>query len=175
MYFDMVFHSPFPSILAETTQKARQKMARNHRQPSPPLVVTGQFFQFSPDGLGQPFGGAAETLDRCNGFFTIKRDNTENPLTVKVAIGGTASNGNDYARLTTSYTFAQGQDTLLIPVNVLNDTIAELPESVTLTILDNAVSGIRTGHPGTDVSRIFRIQASPALFLSLFAIERNAK
>lgn len=77
-----------------------------------------------------PEGGAA-------GQFTFTRAvmGTNTALTVRYHVGGTASNGVDYATLSGSVTIPAGQTNVTIAVAATNDSVAELTETVTVTIL----------------------------------------
>jgi len=60
---------------------------------------------------------------------------------VNYTIGGTATNGTDYATLTTSVTVSAGQTTATITIDVTDDQTVESTEdvSVTLTGTDNTL------------------------------------
>jgi hypothetical protein len=73
------------------------------------------------------------------GEFTFTRFGTTNdPVTVRFALSGTASNGLDYAALTNSFVIPAGQLSAALPVLALDDLLIEGPETVTLRLLANA-------------------------------------
>jgi hypothetical protein len=77
-----------------------------------------------------------------SGAFTISRTgSTEGELTVKVAIGGTASNGVDYAALDTTVVIPAGSTSRLILIEPRNDTLVEGTESVWLRLTNTSASG----------------------------------
>ena len=59
----------------------------------------------------------------------------DNPLTVSYRIGGTASNGADYEKLSGQVTIAAQAETAEIVVNPIDDNLSEGTESVLLTLL----------------------------------------
>ncbi len=86
---------------------------------------------------------AAEPSD--NGTFTLTRaGSTTNALVVNYTIAGTATNGSDYQTLTTSATIPAGQSSVNIPINVINDSIGETDETVTLTLAPSSAYNVAT-------------------------------
>ena len=77
-----------------------------------------------------------------NGYFRLKRDNTQNALTVYFTLSGTATRGLDYSIIANSVTFAVGQDTIEIPINVIDDQVVEGTETVILTLTPNKVNNV---------------------------------
>ncbi len=74
-----------------------------------------------------------------SGQFIIERlGSTANPLTVSVAISGTATNGVDYVSIPNTVTIPAGASTAAVNVTPLQDSIVEPMETVTLTISTNA-------------------------------------
>ena len=69
-----------------------------------------------------------------NGEFVFTRSATNGPLTVSLTIGGTASNGADYNTIPNTVSFADGQDTVSVPVLAVNDTQVEGDETVVVSI-----------------------------------------
>ena len=73
------------------------------------------------------------------GSFTLTRTGvTVDPLTVNVTIGGTATNGADYASIPTTAQFAAGAASVVVPVSVLDDPAGEGSETVVLTLAAGA-------------------------------------
>ena len=71
--------------------------------------------------------------------FTISRTGYNNyPLTVNLAVAGTASPGEDYSSLAASVQLATGTLETTIQVSPLDDPDAEGPESIVLTVLENS-------------------------------------
>lgn len=84
------------------------------------------------------------------GAFTISRfGKTSETLTVNYAIGGTASNGNDYSQLSSSITIPAGSTSASIAVKPLDDILKEGNESVSLTLSNNAAYTIASSNSGT--------------------------
>jgi Ca2+-binding RTX toxin-like protein len=84
---------------------------------------------------------AAETRSNesaCPGQFTLRRTGmTADPLTVKYAFGGTATNGIDYIAATIDrVTFAAGCDTAIVNLDIIDDKFYEGAEAVSLTIVN---------------------------------------
>ncbi|MGB3464288.1 MAG: cadherin domain-containing protein, partial [Cyclobacteriaceae bacterium] len=82
--------------------------------------------------------------DATDGLLTITTDNQfSNAVTVNLTIGGTATEGTDYANIGTSVIFPANQSTVTIPVEVIADNIVEADETVIVTM---------TGTDNTDVT-----------------------
>lgn len=76
---------------------------------------------------------AGQTTDL--GEFTLTRTgNTTNSLTVNYNIAGTATNGQDYDRLTGMATFASGSSTTSIKIKPIDDVDYEGYENIKLTL-----------------------------------------
>lgn len=76
---------------------------------------------------------ASESGD--TGQFTLTRNgNINNALVVSVAIGGSATNGTDYATLAGPFTIPAGQTSAVITVTPIDDDQSEATETVTLTL-----------------------------------------
>ena len=77
---------------------------------------------------------AAEPGD--DGQFTVAiTQASDQDTVVNYAISGTATSGDDYTSLSGSVTILAGQTTALIDVNVVDSTLLEESETVTLTLL----------------------------------------
>ncbi len=85
-----------------------------------------------------PAGPSFVYEDCGQGFIRFVRGSTDltQPLDVNFLIGGTATPGVDYAPLVGPYVIPAGQTSILIPVNVFADLLAEGNETIILT-LDN--------------------------------------
>jgi hypothetical protein len=84
------------------------------------------------------------------GQFRITRSgDLTSALTVNYSISGSATNGIDYSQLSGRISFVAGQSNVLIPINILDDAIAESTESLTLTITSGAGYTIGTANSGT--------------------------
>ena len=88
----------------------------------------------------------ASEVGPVNGLFTFTRSggNTAAALTVSYVISGTASNGNDYASISTSISIPAAQTSVTLPINVLQDNVVESTETVILTIQLSATYSIGT-------------------------------
>ena len=73
-------------------------------------------------------------------------------LTVRYALGGTATNGSDYQALSGTVTIPAGATSAVVRVIPIDDRAVELPEIVTLTLAAGAGYGI--GLPGSAVVTI---------------------
>ncbi len=73
-----------------------------------------------------------------SGLFTVSRTGiTTSPLTVYYGIGGTATNGTDYAALPGSLVIPANSPSATITLAPINDTLLEGPETVKLALLAN--------------------------------------
>ncbi|CCI04718.1 beta strand repeat-containing protein [Microcystis aeruginosa] len=87
-----------------------------------------------------------------NLIYTFTRSGvTSNALTVNYIIGGTATNGTDYASIPTSVTFAANLATATVTVDPTADTIVESNETVILTLASGTgyTVGTTTAVTGT--------------------------
>jgi subtilisin family serine protease len=84
------------------------------------------------------------------GQFALARTGSlTSTLTANYTIGGTATNGSDYSSLTGSITFAAGSSTAFINLNVINDSLVESNETVTLTLSSSSAYQIGTSNTAT--------------------------
>lgn len=70
------------------------------------------------------------------GTFTITRTEPGPALTVYYSLSGTAINGQDYATLPGSVTFADSSTEASITLSPINDTVSEFAETVVLSVLE---------------------------------------
>ncbi|MBW4532174.1 MAG: VCBS repeat-containing protein [Aphanothece saxicola GSE-SYN-MK-01-06B] len=83
-----------------------------------------------------------------NLIYTFTRTGaTTNPLTVNYSIGGSASINSDFGQIASFVTFAAGSATATVTVDPTPDTVLEIDETVSLTILANAAYTIGTPGP----------------------------
>ncbi len=79
-----------------------------------------------------------------NGAFTISLaggKRTAEPLTVHYTISGTATPGTDYTALTGSVTIPADASSVIVPVQVIDDSSVETPETVILHITGGQSAG----------------------------------
>jgi len=82
------------------------------------------------------------------GVFTVSRTGgTSNPLTVNLALGGTAVAGSDYTSVDTAVTIPSGAASRTIVITPIDDTTVENNETVTVTLSSNAAYTL--GSPAT--------------------------
>ena len=99
--------------------------------------------------------------------FTIRTDTeSSNDITVSFALGGTATEGSDYANVTKSVTIAAGSFTEDVQIDVLNDSAAEDNETVILS-LSNVTAG--SAVIGSDNSATLQIEDNDTVNISLGA------
>ncbi|MCZ8103033.1 MAG: hypothetical protein O9972_34715, partial [Burkholderiales bacterium] len=88
-----------------------------------------------------------------NLVYTFTRSgSTTNPLTVNYSIGGTATNGTDYASIPTGVIFAANSATVTVIVDPTADTIVESNETVILTLATG--TGYTVGTPNAATGTI---------------------
>ncbi len=63
-------------------------------------------------------------------------------VTVHFTVGGTATEGSDYAAIGASAVIAAGSNATTVPIDIINDSDTELPESVILTLTSTSVGNI---------------------------------
>lgn len=67
---------------------------------------------------------------------TLHREGAiDSPLTVTIGLSGLASNGDDYAVVSSQATFAKGETTTVIPITALSDNLSEQIEQIELKVL----------------------------------------
>ncbi|WP_172968186.1 Calx-beta domain-containing protein, partial [Microcystis aeruginosa] len=117
---------------------------------------------FNGDGIiGQPsttlpsitltVSPASVTEDgTANLVYTFTRSgSTTSALTANYTVGGTATNGTDYASIPTSVTFAAGSSTATVTVDPTADTTVESDETVILTLAAGTGYTVGTTTPVT--------------------------
>jgi hypothetical protein len=106
-----------------------------------PGVDFGNFPRFKLVTIAASDSSAAEaggTQAPNPGQFIVTRfGSTDQPLTVFYSVGGSTANGADYQALSGTVTIPAGASAAAIDVNVLNDSITEGTETVTLTLLSS--------------------------------------
>jgi hypothetical protein len=102
---------------------------------------------------------AAAEAGNNTGTFTVNRTGpTTSSLSVSVGIGGTATNGGDYAGISSLITLAAGQASATVTITPAADNLVEGDESVALTINANALYTV-----GTPTSATVTIADDPAI------------
>jgi hypothetical protein len=112
-------------------------IAPGQTQPQP-----GQFqFSLSDFQVNENGGTATITVNRING--------ADGTVSVQYqTANGTATAGQDYTAANGTLTFNQGETSKTFQVNILQDTLVELAETLTLT-LSNPMGGATLGSPST--------------------------
>ena len=77
---------------------------------------------------------AASEVGPVPGTFTISRDRTQGAVTVYYTMSGTARDGIDYQTLSGSVLIPNGQSSVTLTVNPLDDGTVKGPETAVLTI-----------------------------------------
>ncbi|MCL2304658.1 MAG: hypothetical protein FWC43_04880, partial [Planctomycetaceae bacterium] len=97
-----------------------------------------------------------------DGYFRLARDNTQNAVTVYYDVtGGTATSESDYKPLSGTVTFNVGEEYVYIHVEINDDKLVELEETVIITLRTNVVGGYHqyhientTAHPASATLKI---------------------
>jgi gliding motility-associated-like protein len=93
-----------------------------------------------------------------NGEFTISLPagyTVSQPVTISYTISGTATSGTDYTALTGTVTLAAGQNSVAVPVPVLNDALVESSETVIMTLTGGTATGMTfTASPANGVATV---------------------
>ena len=85
-----------------------------------------------------------------NAIVTLQRNsNLNSPLTIPIAITGSATNNIDYSGVPTSISFGVGQGTVSFPINVMMDNLTEGLESIILNFTVSDPCGNITPIPIT--------------------------
>ncbi len=92
--------------------------------------------------------GDANELGPVPGEFTFTRTGDTNQMSVYLAITGTASNRLDYVELTNIIVFAEGSNTVTLPLVPILDDRIEGDESVVITLQTNIAYSV-SGGPAT--------------------------
>ncbi|MBK7408812.1 MAG: choice-of-anchor L domain-containing protein [Saprospirales bacterium] len=86
-----------------------------------------------------PFTGTTTAYEGCtNAFFIFQRSggNISVPLVINYTISGSATSGVDYSPLPMSVTIPAGQTFFMLPVNIIDDLIAEGTETITIMLFN---------------------------------------
>jgi hypothetical protein len=96
---------------------------------------------------------SAETIagqTRNSSSLKISRTgSTDQALTVNYTVSGTATNGSDYNKLTGSIVIPVGATSAKLPINIIDDAVAEYTETVTITLSENTAYTLGTAKTGT--------------------------
>lgn len=87
-----------------------------------------------------------------DGEFTFTLDKVNNsgaPLTINFSLTGTAAEGTDFSNIGTSVSIPDGDSSVVIPVEALEDTVVEGTQDVILTIQSDAAYTIGTNGTAT--------------------------
>jgi hypothetical protein len=95
-----------------------------------------------------------------NLVFTFTRNATVGALAVNYSIGGTATNGTDYATIASPVNFADGAATATVTVNPTTDATSEDNETVILTVA--AGTGYTVGSPSVATGTITNDDGGPS-------------
>ena len=107
-----------------------------------------------------------------NLVYTFTRTTpTTSALTVNYTIGGTATNGTDYATIPTSVTFAAGASTATVTVDPKADTTVEGNETVVLTLATG--TGYTIGTSATATGTITNDDTQSSVSRTLVGIESS--
>ena len=92
---------------------------------------------------------ASETGPTAGQFTVSRTGSTASSLTVNYTVGGTATNGTDYATLSGSVIIGAGSATALITVSPVDDALVEGNETVILTLSANAAYTVGSPNNAT--------------------------
>lgn len=99
------------------------------------------------------------------GEFTLTRSGpTTSSLSVTISISGTATNGTDYASITSPRTFGVGVSSITIPVIVTQDSVTEGNEEVVISISTSA--SYIVGSPSVANVTLVDDDLPPSVFIS---------
>ena len=85
-----------------------------------------------------------------------------NDVIVPYTVGGTATNGSDYATLTGSVTISAGSTSADITIDVTDDSVSESSETVTITLGGAVSAGPATMAAGNSTQTITIAKSDPA-------------
>jgi tartrate-resistant acid phosphatase type 5 len=84
------------------------------------------------------------------GTFTVTRTgSTTSALTVNLTVGGTATNGVDYASISSTVTIAAGASSATVQLTPVDDSLAEGTETATLTVGASGAYNIGAANTAT--------------------------
>jgi hypothetical protein len=126
------------NYLVGTSNRATVTIADNDL---PTVTIAATDAEAAETNSGQPTNPGRFTLTRTG--------STTHALTVNYSIGGTATNGSDFNRLTGTVTFAPGSSTAFIDINPLDDSLVEDPETVVLTLVNSSNYLVGTSNRAT--------------------------
>ena len=111
--------------------------------PTPPVVTIIATDAFAREGTNSAGGSDTAT------FVVTRTGGTNAPFTVLFSVGGTASNGVDYAAISSPVTIPAGQYRARIVIQPLDDRRPEGIETIVITLNedDSATPGYSLGFP----------------------------
>jgi CSLREA domain-containing protein len=108
---------------------------------TPTITVTASDSNAAETLSGQPTNPGVYTFTRTGG--------TTNPLTVKYALSGTATNGVDYNNLGTSIVIPVGQSNITLTLNPIDDNLVEGNKTAILTLASDSAYTIGNANNAT--------------------------
>ncbi|MGM9477962.1 beta strand repeat-containing protein, partial [Pedobacter sp. GSP4] len=105
--------------------------------------------------------------------FTMSTASSTN-TTITYTVGGSATNGTDYATITNTATILAGQTTVTVPVTVTNDQIVEGNETVVLTFTSATNNPSITVTPATATVNIADDDAVTLVLSGPASVNENA-
>ncbi len=121
------------------------------------IVATDSF-------AAEPGDDAEFTITRSGEVFT--------PLTVRYSVSGTALPEQDYAALGGSITIPVGQDSVSLPVEVINDSEIEFSETVIISLRADGAYDLSTGTTAT--ATILGDQQIPDVLVAHWALDETS-
>ena len=144
------------AVVGDTAVEADETMTVTLTSPAGALISDGQATGTIVNDDQLPVvtiaatDAAASEVGPDAGTFTIARSgSTAAALTVRYAVGGTATNGADYQAIPATVTIPAGQSSAAMLVTPIADAASEGPETVVLTLVADAAYTIGTPAAAT--------------------------
>jgi len=134
---------PIERYRVDPAQDVARVVIHDRTPPMLPMVTILATDSFAREGANSSAGPNTAT------FVVSRVGATADPLDVPFSVGGTASNGVDFAAITSPVTIPAGQLSARIVIRPLDDNRPEPVETVVVTLLENdaAVPGYILGRP----------------------------
>lgn len=125
----------------------------------------------APSGSGLPVvrisvddGTATEAGPTGGSLRVLRTGDTSGPLTVRYAVSGTATAGDDYIVLPGEITIPDGSDHVMIPVAAIDDDLIESAETIVVTLVADAMYSV--GSPASAAVTVTSDDLPPDLTVS---------
>ncbi|HXQ74816.1 MAG TPA: Calx-beta domain-containing protein [Pyrinomonadaceae bacterium] len=157
----VAFESRAGNLVANDSNNSLDVFVRDMQTGITTLVSINTF------GTGSGNGESFRPTISANGQGITRTGNTSSALTMQYATSnGTATPGADYTATVGSVTFAAGETTKNVVIQLKNDTVDEFDETVLLTLSDFNATGQSSGSLSASILTLADDDAPPSISIN---------